>query len=114
MHCREYMGNGAIFLHNENRIEKHKPMYRLALQANQVRHVLPQLMDLIFGKKRQAELVLQYLDLCPSGPNNSHLFDDFVEILSELRSLNMRGSGSVSRDDIRAKLVAIKEARSDR
>jgi hypothetical protein len=112
--AREVMGNGLITEHlPSKKVKNNKLVAKVSLGANQCRHVLPQILDVLASKKAQAELVLKYLDLAPSGPKNSHLFEEFIDILWKLRTLNMRGLGSVSKDDVRNRLTSIKEARSN-
>jgi len=97
---QEMVGFGSIFCHGKSS-SKRKAMYRLHFTANQVRHLLPQLLSGLVAKKRQAELVLSYLSLAEMGCHTAHLYESFLTIYWELRNLNARGAGvSYSRKEI--------------
>src|SRR4030042_590161 len=59
-YLQEMLGFGNIFSHGAE-TEIRREMYRLAFAANQIRHLLPQIINHLIIKRRQAELVLAYL-----------------------------------------------------
>jgi hypothetical protein len=92
--ARKMMGNGYISKHTGKKKANHKTVYRLNLSANQIRHVLPQIADVLVAKKKNAELILEYLDLATAGRNSVKYFDHFKEIYRQLAILNYRGKAT--------------------
>lgn len=98
----EATGNGAIWQKNLTALA-HRLCYDWTLSANQIRHVLPQLLPYLIGKAPQAELVLEYLGLVRGhlGVADADL-PRSVEIRLELSALNKRGGSEEEKQATRA------------
>lgn len=89
--CRDAMGNGSLRV--QTRPKGQKVCYRLGLNPNQMRHVLPQIIPHLFLKKRRAELLLEYLWM-KTGTHRltEEKVKKSLEIWSEMREANHRGA----------------------
>lgn len=87
----EMSGNGIIFV--RRRPIGQKFCYDYSLCANQIRHVLPQIVPYLVAKKRQADLVLEFLSMIRTyfGANEKDI-PRILEIKEELSVLNQRGT----------------------
>jgi hypothetical protein len=83
-------GFGKIY-HLKSRNKKHKNLISWSISSNIMRAVLPQVLPYLRVKKKQAELVLQYLSLAKRRDRTQKYRDDVDAIHSEIRSLNKRG-----------------------
>lgn len=93
----EKTGNGRISGSSETRVDR-KPLYRWELSPNQIRQVLPQVEPYLEGKRRQAQIVMEFQSLRPvreDGTIGRGWADGDlprVEALyNEVRALNARG-----------------------
>lgn len=86
----EIAGNGWLARTEGN--EKRKPLWKWSLSANQIRHVLPQVLCYLRLKRRQAEIVLRYLELVQGkrGLNGTEL-TELLALYEECAALNQRG-----------------------
>jgi hypothetical protein len=88
----EMCGNGRIEVTNTVH-PIHKLGYRLRFTSNQIRHVLPQLYPYLIIKRKQAELLLEFLGFTVKY---QHLSDDQYHrtetLRQELQALNRRGT----------------------
>jgi hypothetical protein len=89
----EMCGNGRIVATYNTKHAAHKVGYRVVFTSNQIRHVLPQLVPYLVIKKRQAELLIEYLGEWRKG---LHITDESYrrgeDFRQQLRALNQRGN----------------------
>lgn len=90
-------GNGRIDSLGDNRTDR-KVCYKWCLSANQIRNVLPQVEPYLEGKRRQAQIVLEFLSLREQRPDGSWSrgwrdadLPKVEALYNEIRSLNARG-----------------------
>jgi len=89
---REDCGNGRLVGSSRGWLPHHKIGYVLRFSSNQIRFVLPQLVPFLRIKKRQAELVLELLDVCKSNHWHNRMDWPRAEDLRlMLKALNYRG-----------------------
>jgi hypothetical protein len=70
-----------------------KELYALDLGAAQMRRVLPAIQPYLRVKKRQAELLMEFLSISVYGHQNTEAeWQRVLQIHSELRALNHRGT----------------------
>lgn len=103
---REMCGNGRVLCVNRGNLDKHKALYRLQFTANQVRHVLPQLVPYLLIKRQQAGLVLRFLSLVTSGRHTTaEEWIEQEELRADVQKLNRRGA-------MPAQEIIVRDARS--
>lgn len=95
---REACGNGAVV--RKFSTSRHSPMRResfgLTLGAGQMRAVLPVIRPYLRIKKRQAELLLEFLSISTHGRQLSDAeWKRVITIDYELKCLNRRGTGPI-------------------
>jgi hypothetical protein len=82
---------GNIFF-NERVVIKHKSIWAWHIGANGVRWLLPQIMEHLLIKKRQAELILEFLTISKRGVASRAEYNPRAqEIRAEVKKLNQRG-----------------------
>lgn len=95
-------GNGQIFA--DRRGTGQRACYDWALSANQIRHVLPQVLPYLIAKKRQAECVLRFLELVryPQGVAEADI-PEVMALKEELQRLNQRGLTDAEEQEVSLK-----------
>lgn len=94
-HLVALTGNGAIYERRSTGVA-HRRCLDWMLTANQIRFVLPQVLPFLVIKRRQAELVLEYLGLIEGRRGiPESLRDRAKAIIAEIHDLNERGNGSL-------------------
>lgn len=90
---RDFCGNGRLVRSYNTRHPNHKPGYLLRFTANQVRHLLPQLVPFLRIKRAQAESVLEFLALQTPGVNRQPYswWAKVEELRTRVLNLNRRG-----------------------
>lgn len=90
---REIVGNGRVYLADARKKNpQHKPCYNLIFKAHQTRWVLPQLLPYLRVKRRQAELVLRYLDTTgEDSRRDSAAHNTRAKLYEQCHDLNRRG-----------------------
>ncbi len=90
---RHDLGNGRIEM-REDANPKHRTVYSLRFTPRQIRLILPQLLPYLRVKKRQCELVMEYLETSQRMTGVRHT-PEYVarcsDITKRLRMLNPRG-----------------------
>jgi len=104
------LGMGKIT--KERRKEGHKPVYVLRFLPDEQRTLLPKLLPYLIVKRRQAELLLQLLDL--NDRNNDYRYsrnrDELKhEIWMQIRQLNKRGTQQLDLPEFQGKREWIKK-----
>jgi hypothetical protein len=106
---RAMCGNGRIQATTHPRNPLHKIGYALRFSSNQIRHILPQLVPYLFVKKRQAELLIEYLGEWRKG---LHITDESYargeDFRQRLGALNRKGEEP---DVVQAQWDAIRPSR---
>jgi hypothetical protein len=97
----EMSGNGKIQLQDKRGKPTHKTLYRLIFGAKQIRHLLPQVQPHLLIKRRQAELLMAFLDLKESGQyRTDEYWRECERLRAEIRGLNVRGLKDASADAV--------------
>lgn len=88
----EMCGNGKIQVQDKRSNILHRPVYRVLFGANQIRHLLPQIQPYLLIKRRQAEVLLEFLDSKAFGHHaTNESLARHERLRSEIRTLNLRG-----------------------
>ncbi len=90
---RDMMGNGRI-ISNYQKLKKehHKVAWKIILTANQIRHILPQLLPYLIIKNLQARLALNFLKLMETINNySSNNVEKQHKYWQQAREMNRRG-----------------------
>jgi len=93
---KEEIGVGNICF-RKSKNKKHKNVFIWTLSSNPIRAILPQIIPHLKIKKKQAELICQYLELvCKANIREyrSQYFQEVDEIYSKIKELNKRGEES--------------------
>lgn len=100
-HIAKLAGNGKIQLQDKRDRPEHKTLYRLFFGAGQIRKVLPQLQPYLLVKSRQAELLLDFLNIKESGRYRTDKYwHECEQLRAEIRGLNARGLTNTSAEDV--------------
>lgn len=108
--CQKQLG-GTIASCTKPKNKNHKPGYKLTFTPNEIRHVLPMLISHLVIKRRQAELLMEYLRLVEvnstSNMRTPELLEAYERIRVSLATLNQRGT----EDEVEVKKVVIRPYR---
>ena len=91
--CIEYIGCGKNHVSRQGK-DGHKTCYHTYFTPYEIRHIIPQITGYLVGKKRQAELLMEYfniLDNCKYSQTIT-IHSKMDEICSNLQFLNKRGT----------------------
>jgi predicted nucleic acid-binding Zn ribbon protein len=89
---REKTNAGNIQAYHDGN-PNHKIGYKLSFNKDWILNIVPQIMEFLVIKKRQAELVISGINLRKGSFNYSkHNGEELYKIYSELNELNMRGT----------------------
>lgn len=83
---------GGHLYYDEREVVKHKSVWQWHLSSNGLRWLLPQILDDLLVKRKQAELLLEFLTISKRGVSTRAEYNKRAqEIRLEMKYLNQRG-----------------------
>jgi hypothetical protein len=94
-YLRSVIGPNRYHVHSKQRQENHKKMYQLRLPSNVQRWLLEEILPYLRIKRRQAEIVMQLLDLLRQKKYGEDAnLEDREKLYQEVHDINHRGLGA--------------------